>query len=63
MAQHCAACGRALIRGDTRWESAIYGSHHILCEPCGHDEEQLIDNVGTNDLPNILELYGPPNDR
>ena len=59
----CAACRKVIKRGETLWESTLYGSFHILCEPCGLDEEALIENAGTNDLPEILKMYGPENDR
>lgn len=62
----CAHCKNRV--GDCSGESGIYGSHHILCEPCFNDEEDLMEEVGSNDpafsdkIAERLKGYGLPND-
>lgn len=58
----CAACKRQIRDRETQCESSLYGSRHILCEPCGQSEETQIDTAGTNNLPELLSTYGHPND-
>ncbi|MGR3480704.1 hypothetical protein [Salipiger marinus] len=43
-------------------ESDIYGSRHLICESCYYEEQDEIEREETNDLPETLASYGPPND-
>lgn len=65
MSRYCVGCGMQLFRGSTYGESSIYQSRprHILCESCFEVEEALIDNEGTNNLPDVLKFYEKTLDR
>jgi hypothetical protein len=56
---YCPRCSKFIRNGETRGESSIYGSHDIpdLCEPCFFDEDEEIEEAGTNDLPKTLAWY------
>lgn len=58
----CARCKQTFIGARSSGQSALYGARHILCEPCFFDEDEQIDERGTNNLPDTLERYGEPND-
>jgi hypothetical protein len=58
----CPRCHKRTLNRADCGESGLYGSQHIICEPCFHDEDKEIDEKGTNDLPETLRRYGPPND-
>lgn len=54
--EHCAWCCEKL--GSETGESSIYGSPNIvLCAPCFHEEDALIEREGTNNIPEQLEMY------
>lgn len=57
----CARCKTFFPNARCTGESGIYGAHHLLCEPCFLDEDEEITEKGTNNLPERLEHYGPPN--
>jgi len=40
------------------WESSIYSPNeeHLLCERCGEAEDVLIEQKGTNDIPEQLAM-------
>ena len=56
---YCPRCSNLIRSGEARGESAIYGSHDIpdLCEQCFSDEEEEIEQAGTNNLPDTLAWY------
>ena len=57
----CPRCKqRSLVRSDCG-ESGLYKSNHEICEPCFHAEWDEIEEAGTNNLPERLASYGPPN--
>jgi glutaredoxin-related protein len=58
----CPRCKRFINLRDSYGESQIYRSQHRLCFPCWDAEDAEIDVAGTNDLPETLAKYGPPND-
>lgn len=58
----CPRCKQRVNLMDSYGESQIYQSYHRLCFPCWDDEAKEIDEAGTNDLPETLAAYGPPND-
>jgi hypothetical protein len=58
----CARCKKHFHNARSSGESGLYGSNHVLCEPCFFDEDAEIDERGTNDLPDTLAKYGPEND-
>lgn len=51
----CANCAERIKQGDCTGDSSLYnhgdGIKYILCEPCWLDEDNLIDEKGTNDMP------------
>lgn len=55
----CARCCDQLWPGATTGESALYSPDRPfeLCEPCFFAEEALIDEQGTNNLPDELRRY------
>lgn len=57
---NCAKCGKPM---GVEWVSSLYGSNHLLCEDCEYNEECMIEDSGTNDLPELLASYGAPNFR
>jgi hypothetical protein len=54
----CVNCGCDLD-GLPSGDSSIYGAgdRHVLCEPCFFSEEELQEERGTNNLPEILAKY------
>ena len=53
----CAACGCAFDK-DPRYESSLFGSWRaLLCLTCHKTEKQIIDEEGTNDIPELLGTY------
>lgn len=58
----CPRCKKRVLDTGDCGESALYGSRHLICEPCFHDEDAEIELRGTNDLPERLASYGQPND-
>jgi len=56
----CARCKETILPCCTTGESAIYGSCHILCEPCFFSEDEEINEHG-NVMPDTLLRYGVPN--
>ena len=59
MSGYCAGCGMQLFRGSPTGESGIFSpkKEYLLCEPCFHVEDALIENEGTNNLPDVLRFY------
>lgn len=57
----CPRCKERVLDHDSYGESGIYHSMHRLCMPCWDKEWGEINEKGTNDLPETLEAYGPPN--
>lgn len=55
----CANCGCYLPWSATSGESSIYspGEPFTLCEPCFFGEEDLIEERGTNVIPERIEHY------
>ncbi len=56
----CARCGKDISNECSTGESGLYNPGPVgilLCEPCFHDEEAEIDDVGTNNLPETLKAY------
>lgn len=55
----CACCGTKLHSGMTTGESGLYNPNGSieLCEPCFFLEDDLIEEVGGNNIPNALEAY------
>ncbi len=55
----CAKCLVDLRHADCTGESALFSPDREfeLCEPCWIKEDALIDERGTNDLPEIVERY------
>ena len=58
----CANCRAPIKPGETEHISSLSGSKHVLCEDCGLEEEKQIDELGTNNIPSLLESYGAEND-
>lgn len=56
---YCPSCRGAISFNECTGESGIYRSGGIpdLCERCFIIEDAIIDERGTNDLPEILEAY------
>lgn len=56
---YCPSCCKAIHSGECTGESGIYKSYDVpdLCESCFLKEEAIIDERGTNDLPEILLSY------
>lgn len=56
---YCPSCCGPIYSGDCTGESGIYRSGDVseLCERCFLIEEAIIDEQGTNDLPEILAAY------
>ncbi|ABF71343.1 p095 [Rhizobium phage 16-3] len=57
----CARCKVHFRDVRSSGSSSLYGSDHTLCEPCFFAEDAQIDEEGTNNLPDTLASYGPPN--
>lgn len=56
----CVSCLIPLHELATTGECTLYRSsdYHVLCEPCFLDEDEvLFELAGTNDIPELLELY------
>ncbi|QIG70738.1 hypothetical protein EVB91_187 [Rhizobium phage RHph_I1_18] len=60
--EKCPRCKQNVLNRSDCGESGLYRSQHLICEPCFHAEFDEIDEKGTNDLPETLAGYGPPND-
>lgn len=58
----CPRCRRYVLDHDSYGVSAIYRSQHRICFSCWDAEADEIDKAGTNDRPETLIAYGPPND-
>lgn len=56
---YCPSCREGIFSGECTGESGIYRSGGIpdLCERCFIIEDAVIDNAGTNDLPEVLADY------
>lgn len=56
---YCPSCCGAIYGGECTGESGIYKAWDIpdLCERCFLIEEAIVDERGTNDLPEILAAY------
>ena len=59
MSRFCAGCGMRLYRDSPMGESSIFSPHreYLLCEPCFDVEDALVENEGTNVLPDVLNFY------
>jgi hypothetical protein len=52
----CASCKCQLTNAS--WVSKLRSRvQYYLCPPCGKEENILIDDAGTNDLPEEVEYY------
>lgn len=60
--ERCPRCKMMVLNRRDCGESGIYRSSHVICEPCFHAEDREIEECGTNNLPERLASYGPPND-
>ncbi len=58
----CPRCKKRSLNPRSYGESGLYRSNHILCVDCFHEEDAEIEREGTNNLPERLASYGPPND-
>lgn len=58
----CPCCRMKIYPGETTGESALYRSHHILCEACYFCEDDFINHLGTNDIPSLLRYYNRKDD-
>ena len=56
---NCAWCDCYLRDGATTGESQVYSPTRsfVLCEPCWLEEDALVEESGTNDLPEQLAIY------
>ena len=59
----CSACG-GVIHG-VQHHSSLYMVPELtwLCKSCSDHEEWLMDQAGTNDLPELRESYSKPTQR
>ena len=57
----CPRCKMQVLNPTDCGESSLYRSNHLICEPCFFAEEDEIEEMGTNDLPNTLAAYGGGN--
>jgi hypothetical protein len=59
--EFCAGCGADLDLEEVTFVSQLYNptdeDDFILCEMCGEDEEDAVNEAGTNELPSLLERY------
>jgi hypothetical protein len=57
----CANCSGYLSERDCTGDSSLYnhgdGIGYMLCEPCFLEEDELIDEKGTNDIPDRRAHY------
>ncbi len=55
----CAWCKGHIWEGDTTGDSSLYSpdEHFLLCEPCWLAEDELIDERGTNEVPELIAIY------
>jgi len=54
----CAFCDCAIPRGEVACSSSVYGAHEVeLCIYCSRNEERIIEEAGTNDVPSLLNSY------
>lgn len=55
----CASCG--VLIGRCSGTSSLYnpgrGVDIILCEPCWLNEDDMIEETGTNDHPDVVKRY------
>ena len=53
----CAAC--RCMMGNVQWVSSVYSPHkrYLLCESCGENEEVMIEQKGSNGIPELIWLY------
>ena len=59
--QICPRCKQATLDPRNYGESGLYGANHKLCVPCFFDEDTETEERGTNNLPDVLDKYGPSN--
>jgi hypothetical protein len=57
----CPRCKQKVLDPRDHGESSLYGSDHAICVPCFFAEEIEQEEKGTNDLPEVLDSYGPSN--
>lgn len=57
----CPRCKQYSLDPADCGESGLYGSNHLICNPCFDAEDEEMEEAGTNDLPKTLALYGPAN--
>lgn len=57
----CPRCKQHILDIHCYGESSLYMANHIICEPCFHVEDDEIESLGTNNLPETLTSYGPSN--
>lgn len=59
MSAVCASCKGWRGSRSASGESQLYSPNRpfILCEPCWLDEDDMVDEAGTNDLPDVLARY------
>jgi len=58
----CPRCKRNVNLMNSYGESQLYRSYHRICMGCWNAEADEIDRCGSNNLPETLASYGPPND-
>lgn len=59
MRLRCANCRKTLLGEDRTSTSRVYGTHGActLCESCTQRENKLIEEKGTNHVPELWTLY------
>lgn len=57
----CPRCKEKVLDPRNNGDSSLYGSDHVICVPCFFAEEAEQEEVGTNNLPEVLAKYGPSN--
>lgn len=60
--QMCPRCRKRVLDLADYGESGLYKSRHLIYNPCFEDEDAEMETKGTNNIPETLASYGPPND-
>lgn len=54
----CSSCESRFLEGELQYCSSIFGAVGvILCRSCSDTEEHMIEEKGTNDIPELLLIY------
>ncbi len=55
----CAHCRSIFTPGEVETHSMLFGAsdNNLLCVACACTEEVIIEEKGTNDVPNLLSYY------